>query len=46
MQKTVKSELNQLYRWLQKNNYPDWFQVLCHNCNSAKGEFEICTHEK
>ena len=37
---------DQLYRWLQKNNYPDGFQVLCHNCNSAKGEFGKCPHQK
>ena len=27
------------YRWLIKNNYPDGFQVLCYNCNSAKGHY-------
>lgn len=25
-----------LYRWLSKNNYPQGFQILCHNCNFAK----------
>lgn len=24
------------YRWLRDHNYPDGFQVLCHNCNYAK----------
>lgn len=24
------------YRWLEVNNYPEGFQVLCHNCNFAK----------
>jgi hypothetical protein len=24
------------YRWLQKNDYPIGYQVLCHNCNFAK----------
>lgn len=24
------------YRWLQKNNYPLGYQVLCHNCNFKK----------
>lgn len=23
--------------WLRRNNYPDGFQVLCVNCNHAKG---------
>lgn len=25
-----------LYRWLQQNNYPEGFQVLCFNCNFKK----------
>lgn len=25
-----------MYRWIQKNNYPDGFQVLCFNHNFAK----------
>ena len=25
-----------LYRWLEKNGFPDGFQVLCHNCNAIK----------
>ena len=35
-----------MYHWLEKNNYPDGFQVLCHNCNIAKGVFGICPHQK
>jgi len=35
-----------LYSWLARNNYPDGFQVLCMNCNHAKGHFEICPHQK
>ena len=26
-----------LLRWLIKNNFPKGFQILCHNCNYAKG---------
>ena|SRR5687768_17731351 len=33
-----------LYQWLKKNNYPDGFQVLCFNCNCAKGFYGICPH--
>lgn len=33
------------YRWLQKNNYPDGLQVLCHNCNLAKGFYGQCPHK-
>ena len=29
---------NRMYNWLKKNNYPDGFQVLCMNCNTAKAQ--------
>ena len=32
-------------RWLKINNYPKEFQVLCYNCNSAKGHHGKCPHE-
>ena len=34
------------YVWLKLNKYPAGFQVLCHNCNSAKGYYGICPHEE
>ena len=34
-----------LYRWIIKNNYPPMFQVLCFNCNCAKGLFGECPHQ-
>jgi len=34
------------YAWLVKNNYPEGFQVLCFNCNCAKGFFGKCPHEE
>jgi len=34
----------QFYRWLRKNNYPDGYQVLCHNCNFAK-RMGVCPHK-
>jgi hypothetical protein len=33
------------YEWLKNHNYPPGFQVLCFNCNFAKGHFKICPHE-
>ena len=33
-----------LYAWLVRNNFPDGFQVLCHNCNLAKGFYGACPH--
>jgi len=32
--------------WLKKNDYPEGFQVLCHNCNMAKGCYSKCPHEE
>lgn len=36
-----------LYCWLRDNNFPPGFQVLCYNCNSAKGtsQNQKCPHE-
>jgi len=28
-----------IYAWLRKNGYPEGFQILCFNCNSAKGHY-------
>jgi len=38
-----------LYVWIRKNNFPDGFQVLCNNCNYAKGmkkNKNKCPHER
>ena len=40
---------HKLYRWLINNNFPDGFQVLCCNCNFARGRRDgdgICPHQK
>lgn len=35
------------YRWLNENNYPPEFQLLCHNCNMAKHlNGGICPHQE
>ena len=37
-----------LHRWIIKNNFPDGFQILCTNCNFAKGmkkNNNKCPHE-
>lgn len=35
-----------LYRWLDRNNYPPGFQVLCWNCNLGKAHNKgICPHK-
>lgn len=32
--------------WLRINDYPSGFQVLCYNCNCAKGQGGTCPHQK
>lgn len=34
-----------MYRWLLKNDFPDGFRILCHNCNLARGIYGYCPHE-
>lgn len=34
-----------VYEWLERNNYPEGFQVLCHNCNYAKSQGG-CPHQE
>jgi len=34
------------YYWLKRNNYPEGFRVLCHNCNASFGLYGHCPHEK
>lgn len=34
-----------IYRWTIKNNFPDIFRILCHNCNFAEAHGG-CPHKK
>jgi hypothetical protein len=33
-----------IYNWLKSHGFPSGFQVLCHNCNHAKGTGPVCPH--
>ena len=45
--RTKKLTGKNMYKYLQKNNYPkDRYQLLCHNCNMAKGFYGICPHQE
>jgi hypothetical protein len=35
-----------MFFWAAKNNFPPIFQVLCHNCNMAKGLYGECPHKQ
>lgn len=34
-----------MYGWLKAHEYPEGFQVLCFNCNSAKHILGVCPHQ-
>jgi hypothetical protein len=34
------------YRWLKQSRFPPGLQVLCHNCNLAKGAYGSCPHSR
>lgn len=37
---------NNLYAWLVRNHFPQGFQILCMNCNFAKGKNgNVCPHK-
>lgn len=33
-----------IVNWLIMQGFPEGFQILCHNCNSAKGFYGSCPH--
>ncbi|KKL70161.1 hypothetical protein LCGC14_2107650 [marine sediment metagenome] len=38
---------NAFYRWLKEKGFPkNEFQLLCHNCNFAKGIYGVCPHKE
>lgn len=44
--KELKGYGRAIYQWLKKNGYPQkGFQLLCHNCNMAKGLYGGCPHK-
>jgi len=40
-----KKQTYSLLTWIIDNNFPKGFQILCHNCNSAKGFYGKCPLE-
>ena len=41
-----KQSGTRFYNWLIKNNFPEGYQVLCWNCNSAKHIYTKCPHKR
>ena len=42
--KEIRGGAGSFYRWLEKNNFPEGFTILCHNCNLSKGFYGYCAH--
>lgn len=42
--KSIKSPW--IYRWVKQNNFPDYLQILCYNCNMGKGQSKECPHNQ
>ncbi len=41
-----KSVGSNIDRFLIRENFPDGYRVLCHNCNFAIGIYGFCTHKR
>lgn len=40
----IKGKGGNIYLWIIRENFPNGFQVLCHNCNMAKAYYGQCPH--
>lgn len=45
-QQIRKASSMSFYKWIIDNNYPDYLQILCHNCNISKHLLGECAHKK
>lgn len=43
--KELRKKSQNIYEFLIKNDYPEEFRVLCHNCNSSYGHYGYCPHQ-
>jgi hypothetical protein len=34
------------YQWIKRQNYPEDLQILCFNCNLARGFYGACPHQE
>jgi hypothetical protein len=39
------SGVKTIYQWVESNEYPIGFRVLCHNCNMSLGFYGYCPHQ-
>lgn len=38
------STVKDICLWLIKNDFPEGFRILCHNCNASLGRYGYCPH--
>lgn len=41
----IKRYGQSFYKWLKSKGFPAGYQVMCFNCNCARGLFGFCPHE-
>lgn len=41
-----RNGIGSIARYLKREGYPEGFQILCYNCNCAKGFYGMCPHQK
>ena len=44
--KKIKKKYRSIYDYLFRNNFPEGYRVLCHNCNMSIGFYGYCPHQK
>lgn len=37
-------KISKMARWIVKNDFPEGFRILCHNCNASLGFYGYCPH--
>jgi hypothetical protein len=42
----VRSGGSNMIDWLINHDFPSGFQILCHNCNQARGYYGRCPHQR
>jgi hypothetical protein len=41
----LKKSGSNIYHFLRRNQFPDGYRVLCHNCNQSLGLYRYCPHQ-
>lgn len=41
----IKAKYQNIYNYLIHHNFPEGYQILCHNCNLSRGFYGYCPHQ-